>query len=152
MRESLLGRTRLVNRVVITSDRRVAAWGALRANWIYLKVGARWVACGDAVVDQPLQEPERCGSPFLFDRVKKLLAGASWPTVSPKTRPIEAGGFSRTRWVKRGGRKVQKLAQPPPEAERPLRVEPCRSAPIRRTTTFGAKLPVTQAPRNGKCC
>src|SRR5258707_1393896 len=37
-----LGRTRLVNRVVITSDRRVAAWGALRANWIYLKGGARW--------------------------------------------------------------------------------------------------------------
>src|SRR5436190_23474398 len=37
-----LGRTRLVNRVVITSDRRVAAWGALRANWIYLKVGTRW--------------------------------------------------------------------------------------------------------------
>ena len=37
-----LGRTRLVNRVVITSDRRIAAWGALRANWIYLKVGARW--------------------------------------------------------------------------------------------------------------
>jgi hypothetical protein len=31
-----LGRTRLVNRMVITSDRRVAAWGALRANWIYL--------------------------------------------------------------------------------------------------------------------
>ena len=30
-----LDRTRLVNRVVITSDRRVAAWGALRANWIY---------------------------------------------------------------------------------------------------------------------
>ena len=28
--------------MVITSDRRVAAWGALRANWIYLKVGARW--------------------------------------------------------------------------------------------------------------
>jgi hypothetical protein len=24
------------------------------------------IACGDAVVDQPLQEPERCGSPFLF--------------------------------------------------------------------------------------
>ena len=37
-----LGRTRLVNRVVITSDRRVAAWGALRANWIYFEVGARW--------------------------------------------------------------------------------------------------------------
>ena len=37
-----LGRTRLVNRVVITSDRRVAAWGPLRANWRYFKVGARW--------------------------------------------------------------------------------------------------------------
>lgn len=37
-----LGRVRLVNRVVLTSDRRVAAWGAWRANWIYLKVGARW--------------------------------------------------------------------------------------------------------------
>jgi GT2 family glycosyltransferase len=37
-----LGRIRLVNRVVITSDRRVATWGALRANWIYLSVGARW--------------------------------------------------------------------------------------------------------------
>jgi hypothetical protein len=34
--------SRHFNRVVITSDRRVAAWGALRANWIYLKVGARW--------------------------------------------------------------------------------------------------------------
>jgi hypothetical protein len=37
-----LGRTRLVNRVVITSDRRVAEWGALRANWTYLKVGTCW--------------------------------------------------------------------------------------------------------------
>ncbi len=37
-----LGRTRLVNRVVLTSDRRVAAWGGLRANWIYLNVGIRW--------------------------------------------------------------------------------------------------------------
>ena len=37
-----LGRVRLVNRVVITSDRRVAAWGALRANWVYLSVGVRW--------------------------------------------------------------------------------------------------------------
>ena len=36
------GRTRLVNRVVITSDRRVAAWGAVRANLVYLKVGLRW--------------------------------------------------------------------------------------------------------------
>lgn len=36
------GRIRLVNRVVITSDRRVAAWGPIKANWIYLKVGVRW--------------------------------------------------------------------------------------------------------------
>ena len=36
------GRVRLVNRVVLTSDRRVAAWGAVRANWIYLKVSTRW--------------------------------------------------------------------------------------------------------------
>ncbi len=37
-----LGRTRLVNRVVLTSDRRVAAWGPLRTNWVYLSVGTRW--------------------------------------------------------------------------------------------------------------
>ncbi len=37
-----LGRIRLVNRVVITSDRRVAAWGGLKANWIYFNVGLRW--------------------------------------------------------------------------------------------------------------
>lgn len=37
-----LGRTRLINRVVITSDRRVAAWGPWRANWIYFKVGFLW--------------------------------------------------------------------------------------------------------------
>ncbi len=42
IRLSRLGRVRLVNRVVITSDRRVAAWGGLRANWIYLSVGVRW--------------------------------------------------------------------------------------------------------------
>ena len=36
------GRIRLVNRVVITSDRRVAKWGGLKANWIYLYVGIRW--------------------------------------------------------------------------------------------------------------
>lgn len=40
---SRLGRTRLVNRVVITSDRRIAQWGELRANWIYFKAGMRWV-------------------------------------------------------------------------------------------------------------
>ncbi len=39
-----LGRTRLVNRVVVTSDRRIAAWGALRANLIYLTVCLRWAA------------------------------------------------------------------------------------------------------------
>lgn len=37
-----LGRTRMVRRWVWTSDRRIAAWGALKANWIYLKVGAMW--------------------------------------------------------------------------------------------------------------
>jgi len=42
IRLTRFGRTRLVNRVVITSDRRVAAWGGLRANWIYLSVGLRW--------------------------------------------------------------------------------------------------------------
>ena len=42
IRMARLGRTRLVNRIVITSDRRVAHWGEWRANWIYLKVGVRW--------------------------------------------------------------------------------------------------------------
>lgn len=41
-RMARLGRTRLVNRIVLTSDRRVAKWGEWRANWIYLKVGFRW--------------------------------------------------------------------------------------------------------------
>ncbi len=36
------GRIRLVNRLVVTSDRRVAAWGGLKANWVYLYVGVRW--------------------------------------------------------------------------------------------------------------
>ena len=36
------GRVRLVNRVVITSDRRVAAWGGLKANLIYVYVALRW--------------------------------------------------------------------------------------------------------------
>ncbi len=39
---SALGRVRLVNRVVLTSDRRVARWGEWRANLIYLSVGVRW--------------------------------------------------------------------------------------------------------------
>jgi len=42
IRFTRLGRIRLVNRVVITSDRRVAAWGGLKANWIYLRVGVSW--------------------------------------------------------------------------------------------------------------
>ncbi len=39
---SALGRVRLVNRVVLTSDRRVARWGEWRANLVYLSVGVRW--------------------------------------------------------------------------------------------------------------
>ena len=42
IRLSRLGRVRLVNRIVLTSDRRVARWGEWRANWIYLSVGLRW--------------------------------------------------------------------------------------------------------------
>jgi len=36
------GRTRLLPQTVETSDRRIAAWGELKANWIYLKIGIRW--------------------------------------------------------------------------------------------------------------
>lgn len=42
IRMARLGRVRLVPRIVRTSDRRVAAWGPLRANWIYFKVGMMW--------------------------------------------------------------------------------------------------------------
>lgn len=37
-----LGRIKMVPRFVETSDRRIAAWGALKANWIYFKVGMLW--------------------------------------------------------------------------------------------------------------
>lgn len=37
-----LGRIRMVHRIVRTSDRRIAAWGPLKANWIYFKVGIMW--------------------------------------------------------------------------------------------------------------
>jgi glycosyltransferase involved in cell wall biosynthesis len=37
-----LGRVRLVPRFIRTSDRRIAAWGPVKANWIYLKVGVMW--------------------------------------------------------------------------------------------------------------
>lgn len=36
------GRIRLVNRTVITSDRRITVWGGLKANVIYLYIGIRW--------------------------------------------------------------------------------------------------------------
>lgn len=36
------GRVRLLRRTVVTSDRRIAALGPLRANWIYFKVGLLW--------------------------------------------------------------------------------------------------------------
>jgi glycosyltransferase involved in cell wall biosynthesis len=36
------GRIRLVRKWVWTSDRRIAAWGRWRANWIYFKVGMMW--------------------------------------------------------------------------------------------------------------
>ncbi|MXO96477.1 glycosyltransferase [Erythrobacter aquimaris] len=37
-----LGKVRMVPRKVYTSDRRIAEWGALKANWIYFKVGMLW--------------------------------------------------------------------------------------------------------------
>jgi len=37
-----LGRIRQVNRVVQSSDRRVAAWGFWKANGIYLMIGLLW--------------------------------------------------------------------------------------------------------------
>jgi len=42
IRLAALGRVRLIRRTVETSDRRIAAWGPLKANWIYLKVGVLW--------------------------------------------------------------------------------------------------------------
>lgn len=37
-----IGRIKMVRRIVHTSDRRIAAWGPLKANWIYFKVGILW--------------------------------------------------------------------------------------------------------------
>ena len=37
-----LGRVKMVRRRVYTSDRRIAAWGPIKANWIYFKVGMLW--------------------------------------------------------------------------------------------------------------
>jgi len=36
------GHTQMIPRWVWTSDRRIAAWGRWRANWIYVKVGMMW--------------------------------------------------------------------------------------------------------------
>ena len=37
-----LGRTRITPKWVVTSDRRITEWGALKANYIYIKVGLMW--------------------------------------------------------------------------------------------------------------
>jgi hypothetical protein len=42
LRLSQLGRIRQLNRVVQSSDRRVAQWGTLKANFIYLAIGSLW--------------------------------------------------------------------------------------------------------------
>lgn len=42
IRLTQFGRVRMVPRTVRTSDRRIAEWGTLKANWIYLKVGFLW--------------------------------------------------------------------------------------------------------------
>lgn len=42
IRMARLGRVKLIGRTVETSDRRIAEWGPLKANWIYFKVGMMW--------------------------------------------------------------------------------------------------------------
>lgn len=42
IRMAELGRVRLIPRTIRTSDRRIAEWGPLKANFIYLKVGLLW--------------------------------------------------------------------------------------------------------------
>ncbi|MFM9829498.1 MAG: glycosyltransferase [Sphingomonas sp.] len=37
-----LGHIRMVPRWVWTSDRRIAAWGPLKANWVFFKIGILW--------------------------------------------------------------------------------------------------------------
>lgn len=36
------GRVKLIRRTIRTSDRRIAEWGPVKANWIYFKVGMLW--------------------------------------------------------------------------------------------------------------
>lgn len=51
------GRLRQVNRVVQSSDRRVAAWGGLKANAIYLMIGLLWgVGVHDTTLKQFYEE------------------------------------------------------------------------------------------------
>lgn len=42
IRLNRFGRVKLLSRTIETSDRRIAEWGALKANWVYLKVGILW--------------------------------------------------------------------------------------------------------------
>ena len=42
IRMARAGKVRLVPRAIETSDRRIAQWGGLKSNWIYLKVGVLW--------------------------------------------------------------------------------------------------------------
>ena len=42
LRLSRIGRIVQVNRTVRSSDRRVAKWGGLKANFIYLAIGLLW--------------------------------------------------------------------------------------------------------------
>lgn len=42
LRLSQLGRIHQLNRIVQSSDRRVAQWGTLKANFIYLAIGSLW--------------------------------------------------------------------------------------------------------------
>ncbi|MEP2990478.1 MAG: glycosyltransferase [Parasphingorhabdus sp.] len=36
------GKTKMIPRWIWTSDRRIAAWGPIKANWVYFKVGIMW--------------------------------------------------------------------------------------------------------------
>lgn len=42
IRMGRLGRVTMIPRTVETSDRRIAEWGPVKANWIYFKVGMLW--------------------------------------------------------------------------------------------------------------
>jgi len=53
IRLSAKGRIRQVKRVVFSSDRRVAKWGTLKANFIYFAIGALW---GIGVSDKALKQ------------------------------------------------------------------------------------------------